>query len=92
MDARLCRNGSKRSVLPFDVGLIGQRSRELVKQLLRLFGEDVFDQRLDVDIVQSVGGGEMRVGVGALRQQIRGICGWILWYRRLDSLDGEPVR
>lgn len=50
VNAWLCRNGCKGSILPFDVGLVGQCARELVEQLLRLFGEDMFNQRLDVDI------------------------------------------
>jgi hypothetical protein len=66
VDARLCPDGCERGVLPLYVGLVGQSAGQLGEQLLRLFGEDVFYERLDVDIVQPIGCREVRVGIGAL--------------------------
>lgn len=65
MDARFGTNSSKRSILPLDIGLVGESARQLCEQLLGLLGQYVFDERLDVDIVQAVGCGQMRVRVGA---------------------------
>jgi hypothetical protein len=66
VNARLRPNGCKRGVLPLDVGLVGQSAGQLGEQLLRLFGQDMFYKRLNVDVVQAVGCGEVRVGIGAL--------------------------
>jgi hypothetical protein len=52
----------------------------------------VFYERFDTDIVEPVGGSEVRVRVRALRQQVGVIaCRWVLWYRGLYAFDGEPV-
>lgn len=48
-------------------------------------------QRLDINVVKTIGRGKMRVRIRSLRQEIGGGCSGILRNGGLDAFDSEPV-
>lgn len=92
VDAGVRLNGGQRGILPFGVCLVDQGGGEFGKEFLGLLGQDVFYERLDVDVVEPVGRGEMRVCVGSLWEQVGMVRGsWVLGDGGLDALYGKPV-
>jgi hypothetical protein len=92
VDTWLCPDCGKRCVLPLNVGLVSEGARQLGKELLGLLGQHVLDERLDVDIVETVCRRQMRVSIRTLGQQIGVVRCRVLRYRRLDAFNSKPVR